>query len=56
MSRVLERLQDEGWGEELDMMGDEDMEELFYLDGVSRTSKLTDKGQPSIALNIKSCP
>ena len=41
--RVLAKLRDEGWGDEIDRMSDHAISLLASLDGVNRPTKLTER-------------
>ncbi len=41
---VLDRLREEGWGEEVDKLSEKSTYELASLDGVNRPTKLTERG------------
>lgn len=40
----MERLRDDGWGTELDAMSQGTKDDLWKVEGVSETGKLTDYG------------
>ncbi|RDX47896.1 hypothetical protein OH76DRAFT_1405445 [Lentinus brumalis] len=48
LAAVLDRLREEGWGEEVDKLSEKSTYELASLDGVNRPTKLTERGWKSI--------